>query len=40
MVADQGVLGLGAGGERGARPVEQLDLERGPQVLGEGIGVS
>src|SRR4051795_8017120 len=33
----QGVLGLSAGGERGARPVHELDLDGGPQVLGQGV---
>ena len=27
---------LDAGGEGGARPVHELDLDRGPQVLGQG----
>src|SRR4051812_6904361 len=36
-VAEQGVLGLSAGGERGARPVHELDLERRPQVLGQRV---
>ena len=33
-VADEGVLGLGAGGEGRLRPVHELDLDRRPQVLG------
>jgi len=36
-VANQGVLGLGAGRERRARPVHELDLEGGPQVLRERV---
>jgi len=32
-VAQQGDLGLGAGGELGAGPVQQLDLDGRPQVL-------
>ena len=36
-VADEGVLGLGAGGERRVGPVHQFDLDRRPQVLGQGV---
>ena len=38
--AVRNVLGLGTGGERGARPVHQLDLQRGPQVLRQRVVVT
>jgi hypothetical protein len=36
-VAQQGCPGRGAGGELGAGPVQQLDLDRRPQVLRERV---
>jgi len=36
-VAQQGGLGLGAGGEVGAGPVQQLGLDGRPQVFGQRV---
>jgi hypothetical protein len=39
-VAQQGRLGFGPGGERGAGPVQQLGLDGRPQILRQGVSVS